>query len=77
MCCEQEGHQEHYHDKSCCGEHEGHHHDGSCGCGEHSRMGPAFWTKEEKVAWLERYLVDLQKEAGAIEERIVALKNEV
>jgi len=40
------------------------------------RSGPRFWTKEEKIAWLEQYFRGLQEEAKAVEERIVALKEE-
>lgn len=66
----------------CCGTgshhgswHWGHHHGGFCACGP-SCFGPCFSTKEEKVAWLERYLEGLQGEAKAVGERIAALKEE-
>jgi hypothetical protein len=58
--------------------HPGHHHGhwgGSCCC-ERSGFGAGFWTKEEKIAWLEQYLESLQDEAKAVEERIAALKEE-
>ncbi|MFC1975306.1 hypothetical protein ACFLXQ_02780 [Chloroflexota bacterium] len=72
MCCETESHRG--------GRHSGHHHGcrcGCCGCGcGHSRFGRTFWTKDEKIAWLEEYLEDVQAEAKAVEERIAALKKE-
>jgi hypothetical protein len=67
MCC---GHGRHG------GGHWGHHHGSSCDCGCSSRFGPRFWTKDEKIAWLEQYLEGLQEEAKAAEERIAALKGE-
>jgi len=39
-------------------------------------LGPGFWTKAEKVAWLEQVLEGLQEEVKAVEERIAALKGE-
>jgi hypothetical protein len=54
----------------------GHHRGCSCGCGGPFRFGPRFWTKKEKIAWLEEYLEGLQEEARAVEERIAALKEE-
>lgn len=62
--------------------HKGHHHSGGCGCGcgcscgGHSRFGPTFWTREEKISYLEQYLEGIQEEQKAIEERITALKQE-
>ena len=67
MCCEHEGHH---------GHRRHHRHGDSCGCGGHSRLGPCFWTKVEKIAWLEQYLEGLREEAKAVEERIAALKGE-
>ena len=71
-CCDS------YH--SCCGE-GGHHHGGhhgqghrhgkDCDCGE-----PPVWSKEEKIAWLERYLGYLHQEVKSLEERLAALKEE-
>ena len=70
MCCESEGHhsdkQSHHHS----------HHGGSCCCGGHSGFGPYFWTKEEKIAWLERYREGLQEKVKAVEDRVAALKGE-
>ena len=66
----------------CCG-HEsyhggfrrGHHHAGGCGCGCQSRAGMSL-SKEEQVAWMERYLENLQVEAKGVEERIAQMKEE-
>ena len=67
----------------CCGpeiHHGGWHwdyrHGGLCACGRPFHFGPRFWTKEEKITWLEQYLEGLQEEAKAVEERIAALKGE-
>jgi hypothetical protein len=68
MCC---GHESHH-----GGGHRGHHHGGSCACDGHADIGPCFWTKKEKIAWLEEYLKDFQDEVKSIEERIAALKGE-
>ena len=68
MCCGSESHHG--------GGHRGHHHGGSCTCGELFGFGPRFWTKKEKIAWLEQYLEGLQEEANAVKERIAALKGE-
>jgi hypothetical protein len=68
MCC---GHESHHR-----GRHWGHHHGGSCCCGGYTRFGPRFWTKKEKIAWLEEYLEGLREEAKAVEERIAALSGE-
>ena len=73
-CCGHKGH----HGGSCgCGgrSHRGGHHGRSCGCGEHS-FGPALWTKDEKIAWLQERLDGLQEQVKAVEERIAALKAE-
>jgi hypothetical protein len=59
----------------CCGS-KGHHHGGDCCCGGHSGPGVSLWTEEEKIAWLERHLENLQKEAQAVQGRIAALKGE-
>lgn len=70
MCCGFEGH----HGEEHRGRHHGHR-GGSCCCG-HSGFGVGFWTREEKIAWLEQYLGSRQDEAKAVEERIAALKAE-
>ena len=70
MCCESGSHHG--------GWHRGHRHGDSCGCGcgGHFRFGPRFWTREEKIAWLEQYLEGLQEETQAVEERIAKLRGE-
>jgi len=68
MCCESENHQG--------GGHRWGHSMGSCGCGGHSHIGPCFWSKKEKIAWLEEHLEDLQAEAKSIKERIATLKGD-
>jgi hypothetical protein len=70
MCCESRGHHEGKRP------HRGHHRGGSCCCGGHSCLGPGFWTRAEKVAWLEQVLEGLREEVQAVEERIAALKGE-
>ena len=52
------------------------HHGGDCGCGGHQPMKRRFWSREEKIAWLEHYLQDLQNEAQAVKERLAALQAE-
>lgn len=47
-----------------------------CGCDRGHHLGPAFWTKAEKIAWLEKHLAGLTAEAGQIQERIDQLKAE-
>jgi hypothetical protein len=59
--------------------HHGHggHHDRGCGCScRHGASGfqRRFWTKEERIAWLEEYLAELQAEAKGVEERIANMK---
>ena len=66
----------------CCGtgQHHGHwqgkHHAGGCECGEGFRFGRCLATKEEKIAWFEQYLQELQEQTKAVEEHIAALKKE-
>lgn len=60
-----------------CNQHQGCHSDCHCGCGgNHRHFGPSFWSKDEKITWLEQYLEDLQAEVKFIEERIATLKND-
>jgi hypothetical protein len=73
MYCETRSHHGHGHRHCGCGQG---HHDGSCGCGGSGGFGRRFLTKEEKIAGLEEYLENLQKEAQAVEERIAGLKGE-
>ena len=58
-----------------CG-HGGHpRHGGECGCGgEGGPFRRHFFTREERIAWLEEYLKELQAEAKGVEERIAELK---
>jgi hypothetical protein len=68
MCCNTEKH-----DGGCqCGCH----HDCCCAHGRHSPSDRVFWTKAEKVAWLEEYLEGLREEVKAVEERIGKLQAE-
>jgi hypothetical protein len=39
-------------------------------------MRRRFWTREEKITWLEEYLTNLQNEAQAVKERLAALQAE-
>ena len=60
-----------------CGHHEGQAHrdrcaHASCGCGGHFQRH--FATCEERIAKLEQYLLELQAEAKAVEERLAELK---
>jgi hypothetical protein len=68
MCC---GHDNHH-----GGGHGGPHLGRPCACGGHADIGPCFWTKKEKIAYLEEYLDDLQNKMKSIEECIAALKEE-
>ena len=68
MCC---GNISHH-----CEGHQGYHHSGSYRCGERGDIGPYFWSKEEKIEWLEEYLEDLQGEVKSIKEHILTLKGE-
>ena len=70
------GHQGHPHGGYCrCG-HPRHHHGDSCGCGTPFYGGRRFWTKEEKIARLERYLESLENEAQAVKEHIAQMTGE-
>ena len=70
MCCGTETCQ-------CGGRHRSGHGDCGCGCGgRHHHLGPNFWSRDEKITWLEQYLEDLQAEAKFIEQRIAALKED-
>ena len=80
-----EHHHQHHGGECGCsghGEHHRHHdHGGHCGCGcEGKAWGPGspfrrrFPTREERIAWLEEYLKDLQAEAKGVEERIAEMK---
>lgn len=82
--CETSGHAQER-DECGCGKPHAFHHQhpraGGCGCGQHGdprRPGFVFRrhfaTREERMAWLERYLQDLKAEAQAVEERIAEMK---
>ncbi len=64
------------HHEGACGCGCGCHHWERCCCGAHFHTGPAFWTRDERVAWLESRLEELQEQSRAIQERIAALKAE-
>ena len=52
----------------------GHHGDApwrQCGPGA---CGPGFPSRQERIAWLEEYLKDLQSQAKAVGERLAELK---
>jgi hypothetical protein len=68
MCCENINHH--------CKGHQGFQHSRSCGCGGGTTIGPCFWSKEEKIEWLEEHLENLQGEVKSIKERITTLKGE-
>jgi hypothetical protein len=67
----------------CCG-HDNHHGGGRggphlsspCACGGHADIEPCFWTKREKIAYLEKYLEDLEIEGKFVGERIASLQGE-
>ena len=69
-------------DKVCCNSKKNHGgcqcgcHHGSSAQGRHSPSDRVFWTKAEKIAWLEQNLESLREEAQAIEERIGMLQAE-
>lgn len=68
------GRREHHGGSCRCGC--GNQHGGSCSCGRRFHASPAFWTRSEKVAWLEKELEGLQEQVQALQERIAALKGE-
>ncbi len=70
------GHRGHHHGSDCgCGRPR-HHHGDSYGCGAPSQGRRRFWTKEEKIARLEKYLETLEKEAQAVKEHIAEMTGE-
>ena len=72
------GHRGHHHGDACgcgCGRSR-HRHSDACGCGTPMHGGRRFWTKEEKIARLERYLDSLEKEAQAVKEQIAGMTGE-
>jgi hypothetical protein len=74
------GHRGHHHGDACgCGwgrTGRQHGHACVCGCGTPFHGGRRFWTKEEKIARLERYLESLEKEAQAVREQIAGMTGE-
>ena len=80
MCCKSEMH----HGGCDCGRHHGScqcgcgcgGHGGCCAHGRHSPSDRVFWTKAEKIAWLEEYAESLRDELKAVEERINMLQAE-
>ncbi len=61
------------------GYHSHHGHGGGCCCdpmawGPGFPFGRRFPTREERIAWLEEYLKELQAEVKAVEERIAEMK---
>ena len=72
------GHRGHHHGDACgcgCGRSR-HRHSDACGCGTPMHGGRRFWTKEEKISRLERYLDSLEKEAQAVKEQIAGMTGE-
>jgi hypothetical protein len=69
------GHKHHHGDHCGCGGRR-HHHGDFCGCGTPFHGGRRFWTKEEQIARLERYLEGLEKEAQAVKEQIAEMTGE-
>jgi len=71
------GHKGHHRGDACgCGNGRSRHHHGdacACGCGTPFHGGRRFWTKEEKIARLERYLEGLEKEVQAVKEHIAEM----
>lgn len=72
------GHKGHHQGDACgcgCGRSR-HRHGDTCGCGTPFHGGRRFWTKEEKIARLERYLESLEKESQAVKEQIAEMRGE-
>jgi len=49
---------------------------GNCSCGGHEHVSQVYLTREEYVARLEQYLVDLKAEIQAVEEELVQYRQE-
>ena len=48
---------------------------GSCGCGGHGQHGEeVYLTREEYIARLEKYLVDLKAEIQSVETELMELR---
>lgn len=82
--CEHHGEHHHEHgeggcdrDRECCcgrGPHHGREHRGPCGGGPGRHFRRHFFTREERLAWLEAYLKELQAEVKAVEEKTAELR---
>ena len=72
MCGHGEHHGEHHGSHGCCCGMGGFDHDLGFVAG--MRFGRRFPTREERIAWLEEYLKELQAEAKAVEQHIADLK---
>ena len=70
------GHKGHHHGGYCGSGRSRHQHGDTCGCGTHLHGGRRFWTREEKIARLERYLESLEKEVQAVREHIAEMTGE-
>ena len=74
------GHKRHHRGDACgCGDGRSRHQHGDacgCGCGTPFHGGRRFWTKEEKIARLERYLEGLEKEVQAVKEHMAEMTGE-
>jgi hypothetical protein len=66
MCCHESKHH-------CCEDQSHHHHE--CCCSK-THSDPAFWTRDEKVAWLEQQRDELREVLDALEGRITAIRAE-
>ncbi|BAJ62553.1 hypothetical protein [Anaerolinea thermophila] len=47
---------------------------GSCGCGHHTEESTVYLTREEYIARLEQYLLDLKAEIAAVEAELAELR---
>ena len=45
----------------------------ACRCGHHGPFVRRFFTKEERIAWLEKYLEEVKAEMQAVEEHIARM----
>lgn len=69
MCCHDSRHH-------CDGDETPSHQHRDCCCCKKDHSNPAFWTREEKIAWLEQQRGELQETLSALEQRIAALRAE-
>jgi|YNPNPStandDraft_1061719.scaffolds.fasta_scaffold17940_2 hypothetical protein len=47
---------------------------GTCGCGSHAEETTVYLSREEYIARLEQYLLDLKAEIAAVEAELVELR---